>query len=185
MLILYGNYVNCDILNFCNMQRWNHHRLAKGMTSQCPVLPFYTDDDYYGICARCNSKNIGNKESVCPNCDLFLGPAVEEAELGWDSTKCSYITYSCRLSSLEFVVGGIGPTIVYEDPKKEWMANKSGVPTMQGWISSVLVGTKGNADQCKELLEKGLEPQLGDVVVSVQDVTLLHLDEHEVSAKGK
>jgi hypothetical protein len=154
--------------------------LAKGKTSRYQVLQDYTDNDYYGICATCKARNIGNSVSECPVCGLYLGPSVDEIDLDWDSVKCSHINYSCRLSSLEFVVGGIGPAIVYEN-SKEWTLGNSGKPIMRGLISSELLSTHGDEQYCKDLVEKGLVPQLGDVVLSVQDVALLHLDEHEVS----
>lgn len=55
------------------IQRWNHHRISTRQFEK-EILVGSTDNNYFGICGRCSTKNIYYLDLVCPNCSYPLGP---------------------------------------------------------------------------------------------------------------
>jgi hypothetical protein len=167
-------------LFFFFFQRWNHHRVAKSET-QHPFLTDMTDNPFFSYCARCNQANIYETAEKCPACDYYLGPARlsinfrdslltrprrPEAEVG------SFITFESTFSSrLGCRIQGDGPTLI------TLINNESAVLQLP---LGRLVESVGNNEFINELLKIGLRPCVGDIVVAVEGLTVLHLNSMQV-----
>lgn len=146
------------------------------------MLSEYGDNQYFGKCARCLLSSISNRLAYCPSCDLYLGSVENESALDTANDSeppiVGHITYSCRFQSLHFTIKGNGPVIVSNIASSTTSAAQE-----KGVLSNELVSQGGRVDQCELLASKGLTPRLGDVLVSIENDVMLHLDENEVCEK--
>jgi hypothetical protein len=98
------------------IQRWNHHRLSKGKTSE-PILLPVSDNPDFGICARCRAR-VHESYEICGECGYVLGPAAACArplsvtEHVRDE-QLSYVEFTCLFGErLGIRVTGEGPSVV-------------------------------------------------------------------------
>jgi phosphatidylserine/phosphatidylglycerophosphate/cardiolipin synthase-like enzyme len=65
-------------------ERWNHHRLSL-KEYEAPLLPFFTCETQWGLCARCFLPGIFELAEHCPRCNNHLGSASPALQAATDS----------------------------------------------------------------------------------------------------
>jgi hypothetical protein len=185
------------------IQRWNHHRVSKSAHDSRPLLTDITDNPYFSVCAKCNLKNIFENITKCPTCNYDLGPSrppslyPSSTSLSSSSTDTaaaaaptssstsqpssmkspkdhvsSWITYDCYfISQLGCRIQGDGPTLVTLILNSE---------TVSKLMEGKLIEQFGESDHLTFLSAQGYRPIIGDVLVSIEDVTVLHLNSIEI-----
>lgn len=156
------------------VKRWNHHRIAARYTKVQAIIDV-TDDEKFGICAKCQAEDILETALSCPTCGYNLGPI-------------SYFLQPLSSSRL--------PKTLEYFPHKifrcHFIGQSTGVffegdcPTV---VKKVQYDSKSNVETCYLLSETEnvvreepceLTPQVGDVVVSINDYPVLQLDFNQI-----
>lgn len=145
------------------------------------MLTDITDNPYYSVCAKCNLTNIFEVATHCPNCGYDLGPT--HTPLCCTITEVlplkppqdfvsSFLTYDCYfIGQLGCRIQGDGPTLV------TLIIN----PEIVGKIlEGKLIESVGEESHVMALTAQGFRPIVGDVLVSVEDLTVVHLNSMEV-----
>eukprot|EP00602_Paraphysomonas_sp_CaronLab_P005081 CAMPEP_0185033702 /NCGR_PEP_ID=MMETSP1103-20130426/22923_1 /TAXON_ID=36769 /ORGANISM="Paraphysomonas bandaiensis, Strain Caron Lab Isolate" /LENGTH=1391 /DNA_ID=CAMNT_0027570077 /DNA_START=374 /DNA_END=4549 /DNA_ORIENTATION=- len=161
------------------VQRWNHHRVSKGQTN-LPILTDVTDNPHFSVCAKCNLEHIYETVTVCPRCGYDLGPSTmsltfrdnPRKDCPLESGVSSYISFACYFSSqLGCRIQGDGPVLVTLIVNPETLARLN---------KGTVVEKVGDDEHIASLMEDGLKPRVGDVLVSVEDVNVLHLNTAQI-----
>ena len=167
------------------MQRWNFHRLSKNELDMDIILDI-SDDPYNGQCARCGCVHIHERELTCPRCGLALGPGSKYGVRSKDDVKVDDMKSLTELklpdfpSSFSFIVfecsfvDKLGCTLVGNGP----VAIEKVVNTPCVLIPGTLYHAQGEYSQ--SLVDRGLLPSIGDIVLSVDGVGVGHLSSQEV-----
>ena len=104
------------------IQKWRCHKSNSTQMNSC-VVQDITDDVYHSVCARCKHSNLFEDVSICPNCDLPLGPISKYSQLSRTQmesrcmpeppTEYSYIVFECHFASkIGCLLHGQGPVAV-------------------------------------------------------------------------
>ena len=147
------------------------------------ILTDVTDNPHFSICAKCDKDNIYEDVTVCPQCNHDLGPAKKSLTYR-DYTSSgkkddaleggigSYISYECFFSNqLGCRIQGDGPTLVTMITNPETVSKIS---------RGAIVERAGESSHVSYMLSQGLRPIVGDILVSVEDTTVLHLNSAQV-----
>ena len=111
--------------------------------------------------------------SFCPTCQHFLGP-ISSLFNDWnpppnDVESYSYIKFECCFS------GQIGCRIEGDGPVVVTTVNSDAVIT-----SALQLSSHGDSEKTDMLSKKGLQPEIGDVLISVCDTNISHLNTVQV-----
>lgn len=147
------------------------------------ILTDVTDNPHFSTCARCDAANLYETLTVCPQCQYDLGPAKKSLtyrDYAMSSTKDdaleggvgSYISYECYFTSqLGCRIQGDGPTLVTLITNSETVSKLS---------RGTIVCRSGNEDHINFMMSQGMRPIIGDVLVAIDDITILHLNSAQV-----
>eukprot|EP00602_Paraphysomonas_sp_CaronLab_P007254 CAMPEP_0185035158 /NCGR_PEP_ID=MMETSP1103-20130426/25973_1 /TAXON_ID=36769 /ORGANISM="Paraphysomonas bandaiensis, Strain Caron Lab Isolate" /LENGTH=1446 /DNA_ID=CAMNT_0027572105 /DNA_START=681 /DNA_END=5021 /DNA_ORIENTATION=+ len=167
------------------VERWNFHRLSKNELDMDIILDI-SDDPYNGQCARCGCVHIHERELTCPRCGLALGPGSKYGVRSKDDVKVDDMKSLTELklpdfpSSFSFIVfecsfvDKLGCTLVGNGP----VAIEKVVNTPCVLIPGTLYHAQGEYSQ--SLVDRGLLPSIGDIVLSVDGVGVGHLSSQEL-----
>lgn len=143
-----------------------------------------TDNPHFSICARCDLDNIFETAIVCPRCNYDLGPAKKSLTYRDYSSKSSkddaldggvgsFVSYECFFSNqLGCRIQGDGPTLVTLITNPETVAKLS---------KGVVTERIGEKSHIEFMMAQGLRPIVGDVLVAVEEATVLHLNSAQVN----
>jgi hypothetical protein len=139
------------------------------------MLMNVTDSTNFGICAKCETANISELASVCPCCEHYLGP-VSPLFSDWNTHTFekreevhAHICFECTVvDPIGFSIDGDGPTAVASINMKSLL------------VGGMLRSSYGNQERINSLLRRRLQPIIGDVLVSVNDVNISHFNSIQV-----
>lgn len=165
------------------IQRWNHSRLMKWDLDRTHVSDV-TDIIDYCVCPRCGATSLDENLMTCPSCGMGLGPKAKFLEHNdyihpnpifspaLPSTF-TYIMFKCEfMGQLGFSLSGDGPVLVERLLK---------VTAGHGLVcEGTLLSSQGPN---KELLlaSSRLRATLGDIIVSIDGITVTHLNTIELT----
>lgn len=183
------------------IERWNiiaaKNPGATGQDKQWRLLQ-PTDDKFFGICASCNTCDIEDTCKKCPVCSHYLGPISAYIEndkfVKIDSPKSS------RFLHIKFLVEfnrfnvslykGTSPLFksvpvigaILEDSTLLHKHSRNSIKAEDA-ISGTLISRHSEQkddETIQYLIQKGLSPQVGDVLLSIDDKSVSHLDEEGI-----
>lgn len=152
-----------------------------------------TDNPFFSMCARCDTVGIIDHAVVCPKCGLSLGRGKEnlnfkaktEEEIKEDNSffpvnplnKVSsfcYISYCCAFKhKMHCTIKGTGPTVVSD---VEYGFNGTHTLFEDGRV----LEKSGNDELVTLLIDMGIHPVVGDVILMVDSFHVSHLGQDAV-----
>mgnify|MGYP003386669835 FL=1 len=182
------------------VMRWNHHKKSKG-TQELRYLTDVSDITHFGVCAKCQLPKIFETVITCPNCGHSLGPVkrslniIKEIDFMIPSTleedvsstcipvpqattqaveassEMAYITFRCQFrAKLGCRIQGDGPVLVTQIMNAEAVKE----------FPSSLLKREGENFKTETLIDQGLHPMIGDVIMSVNGSSVLHLNTEQL-----
>jgi hypothetical protein len=169
------------------VQRWNHHRLSTGNTGY-PILREITEDLNFSVCAKCQTDNIFETCSACPNCGHDLGPvnsfSAPDSPAFYPAPvdRYSFMIFECRFfiaNKLPFRLHGDCPAVVTsiitqlspsgmgKDLKKEAIDGEGTILDLNGPMSEWLAAF-------------GLFPAIGDVVATINGKCVSQFNSNQI-----
>jgi hypothetical protein len=143
-----------------------------------PILTDVTDNPYFSTCARCGLENIYELELHCRTCGYHLGPAslpllFQDLPSAARKAEASSVTFQIPFfEKLGCRIQGDGPVVISEIiDSNAFSENQTGQ----------LKYFSGDPVAVRELCDQGLRPQVGDLLVSLNDTVLIHLNSSQVS----
>ncbi len=142
-----------------------------------PILKETTDATSWGVCARCNTPNISERASNCPNCGYGLGavmsfcepPSPEKHPKLLDSF--SYIIFECSFEDhLPFRMMGDCPVVV----TAILLSSQYSATYSEGVLVDV------NGPQSEWLHAFGLVPAIGDIILAVDNQIVTQLNSNQL-----
>lgn len=134
------------------------------------------DDFFFGVCARCEEKNLNELITHCPKCNHYLGPINSFCQ-PVDPLKCpenpesfSYVVFECRyFNALPFRMQGDCPVVV--------TALLQAASAEDGSTEGRLVDLNGPMAQWLHAF--GLVPAVGDVILAVDGDIVTQLNSNQ------
>lgn len=174
------------------IQRWNIitvapkavRSLIKDEGKQWRLLQS-TDDKYFGICAKCRKIDIEENLVNCPSCGHDLGPISPYIDDAYskridspDSSHFNYITYSIQYFTLDVTF------FKSINPLYQRVPIVASVQIRSDQITGDLLAKNfqpSDSNSIDHLLKRGLRPQVGDILLSIDDDNVSHLGEEGVA----
>jgi hypothetical protein len=189
-------------------QRWNYHRASKNKTDKVILLDV-TDNPNFGQCAACQERNISETFTRCPRCGYALGscspyfatrslpvsnqqndpsasfpaPCYAPLRLPELPTTFSFIDFEFTLKPhTGLVLSGDGPvgieslvpcSVLGETTTAARAGTGTGART-----AGVLKHSQGR--EFPSLIERGLTPCVGDLLILVDEISVSHLSTTEL-----
>ena len=184
------------------IERWNiiSTKMHVGLEQKQWRLLQPTDDKYFGICAACGSSDIEENCKKCPTCSHNLGPISSYIENdndalfnieSPDSSRFTHITYSVELNRFNLsLYKGNSPLFqnvpvigaILEDNKLLHKAGANVINTQHSVSGTVITrhAQQKDGENMKNLISRGLKPQVGDILLTINDEAVSHLDEESI-----
>jgi len=174
------------------IQRWNIvnfapkavRSLIRDQGKQWRLLQS-TDDKYFGICAKCRKIDIEENLLECPSCGHDLGPispyidkeCSKRSIESPDSSLFTHITYSIEYFTLDVsFFKSINPLF-------QRIPIVASVQIQGHQIGDLITknSLSSEADSIDFLVKRGLRPQVGDILLSIDDDNVSHFDEGSIA----
>ena len=153
-----------------------------------------TDDSFFGICAACGKNDIEETVKMCPKCSHDLGPIspyIDNENILHietpNSSRFTYITFNIEYYRLNFsLYTNTSPLFHYIPVVGASLRSTSSVENLSSKGTESVSGTvifrnSGPTENINYLISRGLHPQLGDILLSIDDDAVSHLDENSIN----